>query len=544
MPKQTARSGRHAWTERRWASAPEDELLDATLRQVPRAVRAATSVVRKREGRPDLLAMRLALRVDPHLPGVVGRSVMDAAMAAPQAPSGEDAVRLYELAALPGDLLRRAVARWNAKERADAARFAPRVLEAVAGGHREFLGRPVDDDPATVRRAAAAFGSLIAHHASPPVPAIVTDTGSAPLAIQPALVWLWLHQLGVDLKGGEPPLGSGTYGVVYRGTYGGRPVAVKLAVPHGDRAAEEVAARETETPRRVAERVRRGELDPAVAARVTGYLAEAVLPYAAASASGVVALVMPLAVGSLWSVLSEDATDALDPPLSCAERLAIIADVALGLRAAHAVGRVACDLKPANVLLFERAAGSGRRALVARLADFGMDAKSDASGSCSGTPLYTTTRTSFRSGKSRRPTSVAWDWFVFAKIAVLTLARVANPDDVPRAMVTAGGTRGEVELRWRVPAGKGGARSVPLECGPDAVARAAVAWAVDALESGEQVDTAAGRDDGRWLPALPDELEAVIAARARDDHEPDPPGAIAELRLPLGPQPPSSPSPP
>lgn len=520
-----------------WRAATAEQLLRGIdgHPQDPVALHVAATRVAAacNERAPDLATLRLALRVDPHHPGLVCDALLRAALTVPADGDDNDAVRLYDMATLPGDALKRALGLWSSDEAARAAAMAPWVLELAAAGRFGAV------DWRGLRRAGAAFDALVARAARPAVPALVVDPGAARLAVHGSLVWLWLKQLGVELDADTPPLGSGTYGVVYRGTHAGRRVAVKLAVPHGEhRAAEDVVHEETDTPARVGRHAAEAGTAraAAAAARVTGFVATAVLPGAAAGdARGVAVLVMPLAVGSLLSVLRDDASEDLQPPLTCAERVAIIADVALGLQAAHDAGRVACDLKPANVLLFDRTrtGARGGRDLVARLSDFGMDGDASDSGSCRGTPLYTATRRSYAAGDYQRPTSAAWDWFVFAKVVVLTLARVDNPDNVARAIVTApvGRLRRQVDDRWHALAGNDGGRPVPLQCGPDEVARAAVGWAVKVLALGEKIDPTTGSDDGAWLPGVPAELRAAIDARAATGAEDVPATAVPRLAL-------------
>lgn len=184
--------------------------------------------------------------------------------------------------------------------------------------------------------------------------------------------------------------------------------------------------------------VARGTVTPRFASRVARPLRALHLCAAKQWSAGV--LVFPRADSSLWDFVGRN------KDLSERALLYIAADVFLGVAALHRVGRVVCDLKPQNVLLFHELSTDRR---VACLTDFGSMVRPDrlrqSPGSpkarsmpCSATYPWGATRTDDPAHATRtgvRPATPYHDWFVFAKL-VLWLAAAVRDGQGPQCAAT------------------------------------------------------------------------------------------------------------
>src|ERR1035438_8696541 len=157
-----------------------------------------------------------------------------------------------------------------------------------------------------------------------------------------------MAQAGIILGGRyelDEQIGHGGYGEVWRATDTvlSRPVAVKLLYPG-------YAGRPGALARFHAEARHAGSLSHHNIARVYDYdePADGPSPY----------LVMELVDGQSLSVVLDDG------PLDSARSMDVIAQAAAGLEAAHAVGLVHRDVKPANLLLDQQG--------VVKITDFGI----------------------------------------------------------------------------------------------------------------------------------------------------------------------------
>jgi serine/threonine protein kinase len=178
-----------------------------------------------------------------------------------------------------------------------------------------------------------------------------------------------MAQAGIILGGRyelDEQIGHGGYGEVWRATDTvlSRPVAVKLLYPG-------YAGRPGALARFHAEARHAGSLSHHNIARVYDYdePADGPSPY----------LVMELVDGQSLSVVLDDG------PLDSARSMDVIAQAAAGLEAAHAVGLVHRDVKPANLLLDQQG--------VVKITDFGIahsigSARVTATGELIGTPGY------------------------------------------------------------------------------------------------------------------------------------------------------------
>lgn len=337
-----------------------------------------------------------------------------------------------------------------------------------------------------------------------------------------AAAYQWLLGHGIRLT---EELASGAYGAVYKAVDGcNRLCAVKVITEN----ASAELHRELATGVAVREVARRNAMFAAEALRVNSYTETLLLR--AGRVATVAALVMPLAIGSLKG-FRQTGPD-------CRARLRALADVFLGLRVLHRAGRVACDLKPDNILVFHTPQG-----VLACLSDFGMDRdhrRDTVTGQdalpCRGTLPYTMTRADV--GKnSARPRSFARDWLVFAKTCLWFLARPG-----PAAAVVAGITasdghgliarvdHGMVPLGRRVRDNPLGfeltGQNLGLECLSDDEGRL-VAWA-----AGFVADYAepAAEDRDPFADTEPDGLHDAVAGAYAQPPEPAPARGHAHTR--------------
>lgn len=397
--------------------------------------------------------------------------------------------------------------RWWTDEQALAV--VPALWDALELLHRAdgWVAR-VAPDRADRERAEAALRDLAAYRRLPQPP-----DGAVPDGPVWAAAYQWLLSKGYRARGVVAPDGDGgdPPAVVLRTDGPDGPCDVKLFVraPAADAELETLRALDASAAHEPDAGAARAEL-----ARV--HRCRAVLRLDASPPLSLVALVLDRAVADLGTYAQDLATTGL----TCAVRLGLLADVCLGLRALHRAGRVACDLKPAGVLVF--ADGT------ARVAGLERDAERSSAGAvgCRGTGC-------FRLGAGERaddprPRTFARDWLAFARLCLWLFAEQGTPPEAVAcgAIDAAPGTLGPaVAAGWRVPTGRwdGGrcapwpaahrrAAAAPLAaaCRPDADARALLDWAA-AFAERPRVDAATDLFAGD--AAFPPGLAAAAEAR-------------------------------
>lgn len=429
------------------------------------------------------------------------------------------------------------MARWTQEDR-DAA--APAMWHGMA------LLRAAQASPADPAvRASLVFAATMANMPQPPTAAVVPEHKQSAMAL-----YQWLLGLGLRL---ETFLAKGTYGAVFRATNAhGAHCAVKVAI---GKDASESATDEVDTLRALDKTLRSLAPDQRAAARTearhvnrfdAAYYIDAGHEWLEAAV-----FVMPLATGSVGGFIK------LGVP--CDDRVALVADLFLGMRAVHRAGRVLCDFKPENALVFPDPTGRTTRVFGA-VSDFGMDAdhaatqpSSTARSGCLGTYLFNLAL--YDAGNNtRRPRTFERDWFAFAKVCLCLLAqhgtdiyqvaagvtaavRGTLPDSVRRGFVPLGSLHEStqtVDGRQVVhrtfdaqQATKNGTHLAPLACtDPGSDAHRLATWAadfIDRVNHGTSPDTspvvvgyAAFDATDPFASDVPGGLERAVAAAYAD----------------------------
>ena len=252
---------------------------------------------------------------------------------------------------------------------------------------------------------------------------------------------------------------AGSYGAVVLATDtappgAGRPVAVKVIVQRADADPDELDE-ELRTYTRLATHESAALLRGGAEARRLLAEHDRVLRVLAAYRVG---LPGRWRVGLLVMERAESSLDAFvaSAPLGVEQRLGLAADVCMGLGALHRAGLVACDLKPANVLVVREPGSTERRAI---LADMGMNIEvGGATGRCLATLGWGTLRASAPDEYDRPPT-FEHDWFVFAKVVLWLFSDGQEAGDVACGASLAPDAWAE---RLAAELGAGATGSVPL----------------------------------------------------------------------------------